>query len=204
MVPSAIFEESEETLRSEIRAIRQEKPRPKKLLHDFAMEQLQAMTYEEQLLGISAKRSEQRLSAFGVFLVSISIIAPIVSAVLYYLDSSRGTEPSKDWHILLAGLSFGFLILVAGRGLLRQATTLRQAYYRARRRQSHHEGLVSAIKIAQRSEKNMSMSLPVVIDKVIGILFQSVQPEQEAEEDDSPDFPTKEQLKTLLSVFRKA
>ncbi|MEE8586885.1 MAG: hypothetical protein V3T83_18750, partial [Acidobacteriota bacterium] len=203
--------DNESQLQARIGSIRAEEPSSNKSCEKYARDQLEAITNEEKLLAYAATKNARVLNRIGVAFISASILAPIASVWLYATEGNPGGTSSnleKDWHILLAGLSFGFLILAAGRGLLRQASVQQEAYYRARRRESYFAGLASAIKIVQKTaELDMGeighRNILMVINRVIDVLFTPPEEPEKKQASDSVDFPTKEQLKTIRTALKR-
>ncbi len=217
--PHYDVQELEKDLR-EIRPVSSEKALP-----DFVIERLRKITEKEDATSKSSEGMSRRLSIVGVGLIILATLSPIVAGVLYWFsepigletskalkllaDSAIATEPirvERDWRILVGGMSFGFLLLAAGRGLLRQAAEQRRAYNRARRRVAYYEGVISAVVIANKSdsENKSDPILPSVVLQILNVLLEgSAGSEGELHAVESTEFPSKEQLKTILELVRK-
>jgi len=91
-----------------------------------------------------------------------------------YVSEQRVHSPAEDWHLLLAGLSYGFLILASARGLLNQEAKQRQTYFRHRRKLFDYEDLVAALNIASRIDiPGETARVNAVVDKITRRLTES-------------------------------
>ncbi len=123
--------------------------------------------YVEALLRAGAKHQEASarraggranvLSLIGSFLMGASVLAPLVFVALYVnlspTTTSSGTAPARDWHLLLAGVSFGLLFIAAARGILLAESRQRDVYAREVRETSYFGDLRRALGIAQRLDR---------------------------------------------------
>ncbi len=85
---------------------------------DFLRRQVDIASERETKAMLLSELRANRLYYYGSWFLFASVLGPIASIILYLDTRSAGNV--GDWHILLAGVSFGFLLLSAARGLLLQ------------------------------------------------------------------------------------
>lgn len=191
---------------------------------DFFAKTLRAATERERLTMLRAEASAARFSFLGTVLMVLSVLAPLLSWGVYtslepltstsiqYLKQLRadtGFIPSgdaiavgRDWHILLAGLSLGFLFVAAARGILRQESQQRMNFLALAKRVAYYENLAWAIQVYDR----LRMETGLVREASEGILRELIKPPTETSlgaktPEDTPLLQS-EQLDTIISMLR--
>lgn len=127
----------------------------------------------ERLLSVRAYSQARFGSWMATLLVFLAVSAPVVAAVVYAqqmaLPASTVTALSKlkaaginvtldsaslnrDWRILLAGVSVGFLFIAGAASLLKQSTAAMQTYFRLGLRIERLESFTLALAITQIAE----------------------------------------------------
>lgn len=195
---------------------------------DFFARELRATVERERLAMIRAESSSRVLAALGTWLMVLSVFAPLASAALYaslppispetvqtliQLKTQLGFTPgaeaistARDWHILLAGLSLGFLFVAAARGVLRQEAQQRAVFFRVVRRVSYFENLVTALRVRQRLHEEPSLEVRTACIDILSELTKptpaeapdSTEPSQEAE----ASLPFKEQIEAFTAALK--
>lgn len=107
---------------------------------DFIHRQLNRAIAREELTLLHSQRRSGALFRMGVGFLGLSILCPIGATLMYLflepipatsltqlkelrgiIDAPKGISTfSRDWHILVGGIAFGFLFLAAAGGLLKE------------------------------------------------------------------------------------
>jgi hypothetical protein len=141
---------------------------------DFLKDQLRLSAERGRLLMLRAEVRANRLYSIGTVLTVLSVLAPIGAIAVYasiqplpaetlnVLRSLRGTNgllPSgisvsvqRDWHILLSGISFGFLFLAAAGAIFGQHRRQMETVLTLGRDVDYYNSLVGAVEIATRAD----------------------------------------------------
>lgn len=133
------------------------------------IEEIENSIERERVAMLRAKARADRLFTLGTTFLLLSIFGPILAAGLYsYMDplsvatverltelhrtigDALNLEPpplQRDWHILAAGLSFGFLFLAAAGGLLRQQAREYRTYFLIGEKINRYQRLASIVRV---------------------------------------------------------
>jgi hypothetical protein len=180
--------------REEVETVRKEAQE----LEGKALLQVSLVGYTVALLDAAAKRqresvlrSERRAS--GLFWVSTllmmaSVVVPFALVNMYLQGDPTETvkglvavgipvaeaakAAQRDWHLLLAGVSFGLLFIAAARGILVAEGRQRDVYAREVRETAYYGDLVRALNIAQRVDSGFRDGKNTVTHDVIRKILQ--------------------------------
>jgi len=130
----------------------------------------------EEATMLRAERRVDMLFRIGLLFLVASVVAPLLSASLYWnldplptttvqslkdLRTTLGTLPEnttvqvqRDWRILLGGISFGFLFLASAAGLMKQQGRQTDIYFRIGERVKFFERLASVVTLNAAAERN--------------------------------------------------
>ncbi len=188
-------------------------------LVDFIQAELMVVTERERLAMILAQSRSNRLYGIGIALMILSIFAPIASTGIYIsMDpletlarlkqhgialTNLSSPPQRDWHILISGISFGFLFLAASRGILRQEEQQRATFFDVGRRIAHYENIVSALRISdklQHEEKTSENNK--LLEKVIDKLLEAPMKYSEYKGSDKESTSEKTTVDKLLEIMK--
>jgi hypothetical protein len=191
-------------------------------LPGFVQAELAVAIERERVSMLLAQSRSARLFTLGTVFIVLSLLAPLVAIMAYVatdpVESLQKALASgikvanaenalqRDWHILLSGVSFGFLFLAAAAGLLRQARHHTTTYFRLRRRVTHFEAMISALKISERIGVEADITpVGTAVRRVVDQLMHTA-PSETADEPDSVDGKdashTVEALSNLLEARR--
>ncbi|HEY7645520.1 MAG TPA: hypothetical protein VH858_10845 [Hyphomicrobiales bacterium] len=131
--------------------------------------QLKLATAREELILLQAKSRADLLYRIGALFLIISIACPIAAAWLYWfidpltketitqISELKNISPElpkdlnlaigRDWHLLLGGITFGFLCLAAARGILGQQAKEMQTYFEVAQKVNYFERLSGVAEI---------------------------------------------------------
>jgi hypothetical protein len=198
-------------------------PRAEATLVSQSVELLFAAAERER---IAIGRSERRLGwlyQIGTALVIVAGIVPFMLVGLYMRDvpiariealQKAGVDAKvlaevtqHDWHLLLAGVSFGLLFLAAARGIFQSEARQREAYQAAARWASYYGDLERGLRIAnllaseesEYGEKVRGDAVRRVIDRMLS--SEGPKPVTAAKE--NGDGVTPEHWKALLELASK-
>lgn len=141
---------------------------------DFLHAELRVVTEKARLNMTTAEQRADRLYRIGTAFMVASVIAPLVAGLVYvalnpFSEANLGSFvrlagrlPSsaltgsleRDWRILIAGISFGFLFLAAARGIMNHHVRQTATYFDLAKDVAHFENLASALRIRARSKDN--------------------------------------------------
>lgn len=155
----------------------------------FVQDQIKLNIERERLNMLLAERRANNLFTIGRFLMVLSVLAPLFSAALYLwanplpaeavshlkeMRDAAGSLPvqltlsvQRDWRILFAGVSIGFLFLAAARGVLTQQARQSQTFFSLAERVASYERMISVIKIRTRGTSGKKDDLPNDIKKIV-------------------------------------
>jgi hypothetical protein len=145
-----------------------------KAFPDFLKDQLRLAAERGSLLMLRAEIRANRLYSIGTVLTVLSVLAPVGAVAVYasieplsaetlsVLRSLRGTNgllPSgisvsvqRDWHILLSGISCGFLFLAAAGAIFGQHRRQMETVLTLGRDVDYFNSLVGAVEIVNRAD----------------------------------------------------
>jgi hypothetical protein len=101
-----------------------------------------------------------------------SVLVPFVLVYLYMTlppvaPSITAAAPQRDWHLLLAGVSFGLLFIAAARGILLAEGRQREVYAREVRETAYYGDLRRALGMAQRLDKKKNDATEPATEEVV-------------------------------------
>lgn len=159
-VAGAVYEAL--TPRSTVASTRREaevleaKAESEETLVEYVEGQLLAAAKRQDAAVQRAESRGDRLSSIGSFLMIASVFAPLIFVILYVQlgrATTDGASPQRDWHLLLAGVSFGLLFIAAARGILVAEARQRDVYAREVRETAYYGDLRRALGMAQRIDR---------------------------------------------------
>lgn len=156
----------------------------------FVEDQIKLNIERERLNMLLAERRANNLFSIGRFLMVLSVLAPLLSAALYLWANPLPAETvshlkdlreaasnslpvqltvsvQRDWRILFAGVSIGFLFLAAARGVLTQQARQSQTFFFLAERVASYERLISVIRIRTRQTSGKKDDLPRDIREIV-------------------------------------
>lgn len=150
----------------------------------------------EEASMLRAEGRADMLFRIGLFFMIASVLAPLLSAFVYWsieplsaatvenlknLRTSLGSLPAgmtipvqRDWRVLLGGISFGFLFLAAAAGLMKQQGRQTDIYFRTGERVKFFERLASVVGLHAAAARKPSDGLhrelvTLVTEKLIAV-----------------------------------
>lgn len=170
---------------------------------------LELASERQRLATFSSERSARNLFWIGTILTVLSVCAPFALVALYIrtdtigqlrelkqvgLDLRVGADLAKrDWHLLVAGVSFGLLFLAAARGVLAMETRQRELYARESRAVTYYGDLIRALQVAARlDEESKSSSRPETMRALRAVLAQLLSTPRVKDGPAEPATPQKE------------
>ncbi len=194
----------------------------------FAADQLYAAAERERLAVSRAERRLNSLYQIGTLLVLLSVLVPFVLVYLYVTSDpilrlqrlrGLGVDPKtlaevsqRDWHLLVAGVSFGLLFLAAARGILNSESRQRDAYRAAAERETYYGDLSRALRIADRlaedeheyAEQVRNPAVRRVIDRLLERAPREGSPTKVASDGDGTEASLlPEHVKALAAIFSR-
>lgn len=195
---------------------------------EFFQAQLQFVAERARLLMIKAESRANRLYAIGTILTVISVFAPVASVLIYLnldplpsdlietvneLRSPDGDFPdglvisaSKDWRVLLSGISFGLLFLAAAGALFAQNGRQMNTMLRLGRDVDYFDAVVSAAEIRRKAEEEeLDDPMRKLVDEVVSnLLYRETQDLQNVvEASDRDKIDAVGQLKELTTSIKE-
>lgn len=188
---------------------------------DFLKDQLRLASERGCLLMVRAEVRADWLFSIGTFLTLMSVVAPVVAIGVYASieplsettrqaledwGATRGTLPAgitvsveRDWHILLSGITFGFLFLAAAGAMFAQQRRQMETMLTVGRDVDYFKSLVGAIEIASRPDAaDIRGGLRHVTGVVVSeLLRRPTANGQATSEADSP-----QQLEQIMAMLR--
>lgn len=141
-------------------------------LVDYIEAQLKAAGARQEVSVVKAERRANRLAATGFYLMLSSVFVPFVLVYLYITLPPTAQGDTRDWHLLLAGVSFGLLFIAAARGILMAEGRQREVYARELRETAYYGDLRRALGIAQRIDREREAHLDITLRVSIAIMDQ--------------------------------
>lgn len=135
---------------------------------DTLYQELKNSIERERVILLRTDARANKLFLLGTTFLVLSILGPILAGILYWQieplpsrtleqftelrkilgdNVNLDTPVQRDWRILVAGLSFGFLFLAAASGLLKQQARESRAYFRIGERINHYHRLASIVRV---------------------------------------------------------
>jgi hypothetical protein len=150
-------------------------------LVDYIDAQLIAAAARQDVVVVTSASRADRLATTGFVLMVSSVLIPFGLVYLYLVldpvEVMNGTAaPQRDWHLLLAGVSFGLLFIAAARGILTAEGRQRDLYGREVREVAYYGDLRRALGIAQRldrkREDDAEAATEEVVRKIMALLLE--------------------------------
>jgi hypothetical protein len=139
-------------------------------LLDSAVPILENASDQQRLLLVKSEARLQRLYSLGTVLLVLSVLVPFVLVTIYLstntLDAlaqliKAGVDPKtasevarRDWHLLVAGVSFGLLFLASARAIVAAEARHRETYFALSRRVNYYADMSSALRLADRLDSD--------------------------------------------------
>lgn len=141
-------------------------------LVDYVEAQLIAAAARQEIAVSTAERRANRLASTGFLLMISSVLVPFGLVYLYMTlppvgPPTASTAPQRDWHLLLAGVSFGLLFIAAARGILLAEGRQREVYGREVRETAYYGDLRRALGMAQRLDKKRNDAVETSTEEVV-------------------------------------
>lgn len=158
-------------LLSDVKTIEDES-NPDEPLISFLMQRTKLAAKREELAMIRSEARANSLYRVGFLLLIVSVFCPLAAGLAYViveplpadtvtrltqLNNELGALPSgltiqvaRDWHVLVAGITLGFLCLAAARGVLGQQSQETRQFFRLNERVNYYERLRSVLEIKAR------------------------------------------------------
>lgn len=183
-------------------------------LVDYVEAQLIAAAARQEVAVRSAEARANRLSSIGIILMVSSVLVPFGLVYLYMSlppaapTTPAGAPPQRDWHLLLAGVSFGLLFIAAARGILLAEGRQREVYAREVRETAYYGDLRRALGMAQRLDKEYrdtaNKSTREIVQKIMELMLERGGREPSATlTGDVPPASEHEFLKVLADAIKK-
>lgn len=195
--------------------------------HDFAKAQLRVVIERASLLMVSAEGRANMLYGVGTIMTLASVLAPVAAVGAYLasdplppnlvatlaalkdaggkLPSGLAISTSRDWHVLLGGISFGFLFLAASAALFAQHRRQTEMVFLLGNDVDYFNRVNAAVEIAARAD---AAALQGTLAKVIGLVIAELLKRQTPEKASKADEPSaslgSEQLKQLADLVKQA
>jgi hypothetical protein len=144
---------------------------------------LSAAAERQQLSVITAERRAGNLFRVGTLLMIVSVVVPFILVAMYLQTDpativtslkSLGVSPAdaakaaqRDWHLLVAGVSFGLLFLAAAKGILAAESKQLEIYSNEVRGSTYYGDLSRALKIAERLDAERKNSKHSITEEVV-------------------------------------
>lgn len=144
---------------------------------------LRAAAERGQLSVITAERRAGKLFRVGTLLMTVSVVVPFILVAVYLQTNpneivnnlkSLGVSPTdaakvaqRDWHLLLAGVSFGLLFLAAAKGILAAESKQLEIYSSEVGKTTYYGDLARALRIAERLDSERKDNKNSITDEVI-------------------------------------
>ncbi len=171
-------------VRSNEKAIKlEDKAASEPTLVGFVSTLLKAAAERQQLSVLTAERRASNLFRVGTLLMGVSVLVPFVLVYMYLqtdpaviakelttagLPTAEAAKASqRDWHLLVAGISFGLLFIAAARGILLSEGRQREVYAREVRETAYYGDLTRALSIAHRIDRERKDELRSITDEVV-------------------------------------
>jgi len=162
---------------------------------DFLQSQLKLIAERARLVMVKAEGRANILYGVGTVLTVLSVVVPFVSiavyinmeplnpeilAILEKLKISTGELPSgvsvslqRDWHILLSGISFGFLFLAAAGAIFSQHRRQTQMFLALSKDIDYFDGLAGAVEVCKRVDgTSLTEKMSTFVDRVLEELIK--------------------------------
>ena len=163
-------------------------------IRDFLHRHLRHAIVREELTVLRSSKRANALYTMGFILLVISVACPVAAAVMYWrlepispntvskiaeIKKTLGEVPkdinlsvSRDWRVLLGGITFGFLCLAAARGLLAQQGREMETFFRVGEKVGYYERLTSAIDIRIRQQEKPQEVDSALVDFTVDCLVK--------------------------------
>lgn len=144
---------------------------------------LGAAAERQQLSVLTAERRAGNLFRVGTLLMIVSVVVPFILVAMYLQMNptdvatqlkALGVSPAdaakasqRDWHLLIAGVSFGLLFLAAAKGILAAESKQLELYSNEVRGATYYGDLTRALRIAERLDSDRKDSKHTVTDEVV-------------------------------------
>jgi len=163
-------------------------------LVEYIEKQLVAASARQELVVATSGARADRLANAGFILMLSSVLIPFALVYLYIsLDppsATAGIPGQRDWHLLLAGVSFGLLFIAAARGILTAEVRQREVYGREVREVGYYGDLRRALGIAQRLDKKRGDESEAVTEEVVRkIMALLLEPDRSVPLSATPEAP---------------
>lgn len=188
---------------------------------DYLKDQLNLTAERGRLLMVQAESRANMLYAVGTILTVLSVFAPLASIAVYAttdplpadtishlqsLRNAQGALPSgvsvsisRDWHILLSGISFGFLFLAAAGAIFAQHRRQMETYFTLGRDVNYFDTVIGAVDIANRADQS---TLNQNVQYVAGVIVKELLRRPGLSEK-SPDPETSNYLQNLIELLKQ-
>lgn len=149
-------------------------------LVDYVEAQLIAAAARQEVTVRSSEARANRLSSIGIILMISSVLVPFALVYLYMslptLAPSVDVPLQRDWHLLVAGVSFGLLFIAAARGILLAEGRQREVYAREVRETAFYGDLRRALGMAQRLDKEdrdaTDKATREIVQRIMGLMLE--------------------------------
>ena len=189
--------------------------------HEFLEDQIELNVRRDRISMLRAEQRADNLFNIGRALMVISVVAPLATAATYVLlpplpesavlnivrlKTELGALPegvqiavNRDWKLLFAGVSVGFLFLAAARGVMTQQSKESETFFLLTEKLAESERLVSVLKIRMRGSPDGRVPSELADDIVRKLLeprqaLRVRQSQLEGAEKDSQIMPVDEML----------
>lgn len=158
----------------------EEKAAKEGTLVDYVDAQLEAAVARQELAVQIAETRANNYSVMGTVLMIVSVVVPFLLVAVYLntppIAAAASAAPQRDWHLLLAGVSFGLLFIAAARGLLLAEGRQREVYAREVQATAYYGDLRRALGMAQRldreSPEETNAATREVVQKIITLMLE--------------------------------
>lgn len=162
---------------------------------EILMRDLRAATVREEIILFQSKSRGDLLYRIGSFFLVLSIMCPIAAAWLYCtidpipqatidkivelkkslteLPKELSISVGRDWHLLLGGITFGFLCLAAAKGILAQQAKEMSNYFSVAEKVNYFERLRSVAKMKLEYIGSDKIREAETIDIISGYLINN-------------------------------
>lgn len=183
-------------------------------LWSFVDAQLEAAAARQNVAVATAQGRASRMFWLGVILILFSVLVPFVLVWLYAtiepVPVKAGEAPQRDWHLLVAGVSFGLLFIAAARGILAAEGRQREVYAREVRETAYYGDLRRAVRMAHRldyreEDERAEPETEQAVRKIVALMLESGRREHVASASADAQQPAAEGelLKGITDVFKK-